>query len=54
MNDKANNIRNTPKNIPGKYLYFTTISTAQETDLISKVNAEQISEDQSKNCHTII
>jgi len=27
----------TQPEIPGKYLYFTTISTAQETDLICKV-----------------
>lgn len=37
MNDEANDTRNTAKNIPGKYLNFTTISTAQETDLICKV-----------------
>ena len=37
VNDRANNMRNTPKNIPGKYLYFTTISTAQEADLICKL-----------------
>jgi hypothetical protein len=37
MNDKANNISNTAKNTPGKYMYFSAISTAQEIGLIFKV-----------------